>query len=157
MNTTGRTLNYGEEQSIKERIQDIDDALLGREHPSAQGVNFSSPNAGLARRKKQELESILKSQGVRDISAKEHDEMEKECRMIEEKIQTFPNHKMPTWDQYIGSNPKGGFRHDKLVEWCGWFNSNPQIRQLVQRWKSLKRHLEPHDPRASHMNRLFPE
>lgn len=158
MNSVGRTLNYGEEKFIKQKIQDLEDTIQGRELVGTQGVHLTANNIVKVRRQVDELKTVLKTQGVREISEKERVEMEKECRMIEEKIRNgFPGYAMPSWDRYVGSRPKDGPRHDRLVDWCTWFNSNSVVQNLVKRWKSLRRHLDPMNPKSSHVMYLFPE
>jgi hypothetical protein len=156
MNTAGRTLSYGEQKDLERRIQDLHDAAGGKE--LVQGVNITAPNKEMMNRQLKHLQNTLASQGVGEVAEKERVEMEKECRMIEDKIRTgFPGRPMPTWSAFVSSRPKDGPRHDKIVAWDLWFNNDPTVQQLVRRWKTLRRHLDPHDPKASHVSHLHPD
>lgn len=155
MNAAGRTLSYGEQQDLERRIQELKDTVGGKE--LVQGVNLSVPNKEIIGRRLKQMQTTLASQGVGQISDKDRADMEKECLMIKDKLQTgFPGKQMPSWDVYVGSRPKDGPRHDRLVSWILWFNSDSTVQQLVRRWKNLRRHLDPQDPKASHISNLFP-
>lgn len=151
MNPTGRTLSYGEEVDLKRRIQDHKDSLGGKE--LMQGVNLSAPNVANAKKEIKKLETILNSQGIGEISDKERAEIEKEERLLREDLQKG----MPSWDTYQGSRPQHGPRHDKLVDWIVRTNADPVRQQKIRRWKTLRRHLDPHNPKASHVMYLFPD
>lgn len=151
MNSAGRTLSYGEQKALEFRIQDLKDAQGGKE--LAQGVNMTSPNAAKNRAELKRLEGILSSQGVGKISDKELAEVEKEEKILREDLQKG----MPTWDRFAQSRPKDGPRHDKLVEWISISDADPIRSQKVRRWKNLRRHINPYDPKFSHVNKLFPE
>jgi hypothetical protein len=151
MNPAGKTLSYGEEKALRERIQDLKDAQGGKE--LVQGVNMSSPNLARNRAELQRLQNILNSQGVSQLSKKELDEAEKEEKVLRDDLQKG----MPSWDRYVQSRPKDGPRHDKIVEWIVDSDADPIRQQKVKRWKSLRRHINPNDPKFSHTNRLFPE
>lgn len=151
MNPAGRTLSYGEQVDLERRIQDTKDSLNGKE--LMQGVNVNAPNFKLARKKLEQLESILSSQGVGEVSGPEREKIEKEERLLREDLQKD----MPSWETYVGSRPKDGPRHDKIVTWINQSNSDPVRQQKIRRWKSLRRYLDPHNPKASHVNNLFKE
>jgi hypothetical protein len=151
MNVTGKTLTYGAQKDLERRIDDLKDALGGKE--VVQGVNVTSPNIALAKKRINQLEGLLSSQGVGKISDKEREDAEKECKLLETDLRKG----MPTWDQYVGSRPKDGPRHDKMVDWITQTNADPLRQQKIQRWKSLRRHLYPENPKASHVMYLFPE
>lgn len=151
MNPAGKTLSYGEQKALEARIQDLKDAQGGKE--LVQGVSMSSPNAAKNRAELQRLQNILNSQGVSQLSKKELDEAQKEEKILLEDLRIG----MPRWDQYVNSRPKDGPRHDKIVEWIVENDADPIRQQKVRRWKSLRRHINPNDPKFSHTNRLFPE
>lgn len=150
----GRVLNYGEQKNIEGKLQELKDSRNEKE--VIQGVNLKIANknaAALVDRRIKNLEGILSSQGVgAALSGKEKEDAEKECRLLEEKL-----HKdMPTWGQFVGSRPKDGPNHDKIVNWIIESEADPERRQLKQRWKNLRRQLYPNNPKAAHDMYLYP-
>lgn len=151
MNPVGRKLSYGEQKNLEAKIQELEDAQGGKE--LVQGVNMSSPNIQKNRREIQRLRSILATRGVGEVSAKEKSDAEKEEAILREKLQKG----MPSWDRYQQSRPKDGPRHDKIVNWIVEADADVNRRQMIDRWKTLRRIINPHDPKAAHVNNLFPE
>lgn len=151
MNSAGKTLSYGEQKALVDKIQDLKDASGGKE--LVQGVNMSSPNVQKNRQELRRLEGILSSQGIFEISAKERTAIEAEEKLLREDLQKG----MPSWDRYVASRPKDGPRHDKMVSWITQTDGDPIRSQKVRRWKTLRRYLFPLDPKASHTMHLFPE
>ncbi len=151
MNPAGRTLSFGEQKALEARIQDLKDAQGGKE--LVQGVTMTSPNAAKNRAEIKRLEGILASQGVGKVSDKELADLEKEEKILRAELQKG----MPTWDRFAQSRPKDGPRHDKMVEWIVTSDADPMRSQMIRRWKNLRRHMNPHDPKFSHVNKLFPD
>lgn len=151
MNTSGKTLSYGEQKALESKIQELKDAKGGKE--VVQGVNIGAPNVQVLDRQVKRLEAVLSSQGVGEISDKEREKYVLEEKALKEDLRKG----MPTWTQYANSRPKDGPRHDRIVEWIGRSNKDPVRQQKIRRWKTLARHLNPFDPKASHTNRLFPD
>lgn len=151
MNPAGRTLSYGEQKNLEAKIQEIEDALGGKE--LVQGVNMNTPNRQKNLMELKRLKSILSSQGVHEVSDKERSAYEKEEEILRENLRKG----MPSWDKYVGSRPKDGPRHDKVVDWIVRSDADPARQQMIKRWKTLRRHLDPSNPKAAHVMHLFPE
>lgn len=150
MNAAGKTLSFGEQKWIEQRIQELKDARGGKE--LIQGVNFESPNKKMVDREIAKFESVLATQGIHPVSDSEKVEKEKEKKLLEEDLRKG----MPRWDVYAGSVPKDGARHDKIVNWISDSNNDPVRQQKIRRWKTLARQLDPDHPKASHVMNLFP-
>lgn len=149
-NPSGRTLSYGEQKSLESKIQDHKDALGGKE--VLQGLNVNSPNVVVSRREIKRLEGILSSQGIGEISEEERGKIAVELKALTADLQKG----MPSWDRYISSRPKDGPRHDRMINWINTTNADPVRQQKIKRWKTLRRYLDPHNPKASHVMHLFP-
>lgn len=151
MNPAGRTLSYGEQKNLEAKIQEIEDALGSKE--LVQGVNMNTPNRQKNVQELKRLKGILASQGVSQVSDKEKKDYEKEEELLRQDLQKG----MPSWDKYQGSRPKDGPRHDKVVDWVVRSNEDIVRQQKIRRWKTLRRHIDPSNPKAAHVMHLFPD
>ena len=148
---SAKTLSSNEERGINDRIKQLEE--IKNEGEIVQGVNYESKDPKAIEAKIAELEKIKREQGAPPLSLKERDRVTHEIKMLTEDLQKD----MPTWDDYVGLTPKSGSKYSSLVRKIYNWERDPVRRQKVQRWKMLRRALEPEDPTFSSTMHLFPQ
>lgn len=148
---SAKVLTAQEEKNIDQRIEALKNVRDEKE--VIQGVNFESPDQAAVEQQIAELEKIKQTHGVPQLSAVERQRAVKEIELLEADLRKD----MPTWDEYVGLTPKHGARYTKLVRKIVEWEKNPIRRQKVQRWKTLRRLIEPEDPLAASTMYLFPQ
>lgn len=144
-------LSANAEKAIEQKIEQLKE--LRDEKEIVQGVNFEAKDPKAIERKIAELEKVKREQGVPQISSKERDRAVAEIKLLQDDLRQD----MPTWDEYVGLTPKAGARYTSLVQKIVKWEQDPIRKQKVQRWKTLRRILEPDNPMASSMTYLFPQ
>lgn len=148
---SAKLLSPGEEKSIDQTISDCKDILDEKE--LMQGVNFEAKNKAEIQKKISDLEQLKRTHGLPELSDGERQKVSKELEALEAKLQVG----MPTWDEYVGLAPKHGPRYTALVTKIQKWEADPVRRQMVLRWKTLRRLRDPHDPQAGNTMYLFPQ
>ncbi len=148
---SAKVLSGNEEKAINQRIDQLKEIVNEKE--IVQGVNFEAQDVKPIEKQIADLEKIKREQGVPALSAKEKDRVFNEERMLREDLQKD----MPTWDEYVGLTPKSGARYSTLVRKIYNWERDPVRRQKVQRWKMLRRMMEPEDPQFASTMYLFPQ
>lgn len=148
---SAKVLTPQEERSIDQNIASLTE--LKDEKEIVQGVNYEAKDVESIDRRIKELQRLKQMHGVPIISPKERERVQKELTLLEDDLRKD----MPSWEVYVGLTPKDGARYTSLVRKIVKWESDPVRRQKVQRWKTLRRLLEPEDPTASSTMYLFPQ
>lgn len=148
-----KVLGYHEEKALKERSRELADVRDNVE--VAQGVGFETKDKGAVQKEIKRVESVLSAQSASeiDLSPSEKSQVEKEEAMLKAELQKD----MPTWREYVSLTPRDGSRYSMLVNKIVQWNQNPERQAKVRRWQTLRRVLDPHNPKASSTVHLFPQ
>ncbi len=143
--------SFQEEKAINEQIDQLKE--IADERELEQGIRLENRNPKAIDAKIAELEKLKRAHGVPQLSPVERSRALKEVEMLTEDLQKD----MPTWDEYVSLTPKHGARYTALVRKIVSWENDPVRRQKVQRWKTLRRLIEPNDPMAASTMYLFPQ
>lgn len=146
-------LGYNEEKSLREEAQRLRDIKDGVE--VTQGVQYEAKdNAAVATRLKQ-VEATLSARSVTemDLSPEDRRRAMNEEVALREDLQKD----MPTWKEYSRLSPRDGAVYTNLVNKIAKWDADPIRRQKIRRWKTLRRLLDPHNPKSDSTVHLFPQ
>jgi len=144
------SLSHGEEQALDRQIGDLQKQVDSVEID--QGLNHQAPNRVNTQRRIQELRRIRETRSVREAVGREREQVEREIKSLTEELQKG----MPNWKEYAFTRKKDGPVYNQLKQWIIKSETDPVRRQRIQRWKHLKRRLDPKDPYIASTTRLFP-
>ena len=149
---TVRPLSLSEENALDEKIRTLMDERDGVE--VVQGLtHIAKRSKEVINRDISHLMQVKKMRGVVRAEGKEREEITKEIKSIEERVQVD----MPNLNTFQNTGRKHGTAYLKLKRWCDIKNSDEKFKRLVERWKSLRRRLEPEDTDIANVMYLFPE
>jgi hypothetical protein len=146
-----KPLMAAEEAVIRKKIRDLEDIL--NEAEIVQGVNHKASNKQAIQAEKQRLEHILLTRSVQEATGNDRLAIEREVKALQEDLQKG----MPSWNEFMNTTRKHGMNYVKLRNWILKCESDPERRRKIERWKYLKRRLDPTDPDASNTMQLFPD
>jgi len=146
-----KILSPHEEKAIAENIEHLKEVRDEKE--IVQGVTLENRDPAEIDRKIAELERIKRAHSAPILSPKERERAIREMDMLTDDLRRD----MPTWDEYVGLTPKHGARYTSLVRKIVQWEADPVRRQKVERWKTLRRLIEPEDPQYSNTTYLFPQ
>jgi hypothetical protein len=147
---TPKHLSYAEEQTLKQKIQQLEDARDGVEVKGAQGVVNQAKDKKIVSANLDRLKKIQEAQAVQRADGVERAELEKEEKILRDRLDPGM-----TWDQYSTTQRKHGMRYQKLVGQIQKWNSDQKYQADVARWKYIRRRLDPDDPNISNTMHLF--
>lgn len=148
---SSKILSPGEEKAIDKKINELKDIRDGVE--LMQGVNYETKDKAGVIKEIGKLESERSSHSLLELSDTDRIRALKELKVLQDDLQKG----MPTWDQYVSLTPKHGPRYTALVRQIVLWESDPIRRQKVQRWKTLRRLVDPQDEQAANVMYLFPQ
>lgn len=149
---TPKHLSFAEEQSLNQKIQNLEDAKDGVELKNAQGVTTETKDPKAINAQLAHLKKIKEAQTVERAVGAERDKLEKEEALLRARLDP----KM-SWDEYSMTQRKHGMRYQRLVQQIGKWNSDQQYQTDMKRWKYVRRRLDPDDPNVSNVMHLFKE
>lgn len=148
-----KPLGFMEDKSLRERKGVLEDMRDNVE--VTQGVQHEVSNKKAITEELGRIEKTLANHSVAemDLSKDERSQIEKE----EEALRVDLQKDMPTWTEYSTLTPKHGARYQLLVQKIGKWNVDHTRRSKIMRWKTLRRLLDPHNPKADSTIFLFPQ
>ena len=144
-------LSYGEERSLDRQINDLENQSEGSE--IVQGLSHQVRDKQLVQKRIAELKRIRETRCVRRAVGREADEITREVEALTTKLQKG----MPSWETYAFTRRREGMRYIRLRDWIIKSEMDQTRRNMIIRWKYLKRRLDPDDPHAASIINLFPE
>lgn len=148
---SAKVLTAQEEKNLDSQIESLKN--FRDEKEIMQGVTFEASDPEVLDAQIKELERIKRSHGVTPLTAVDRTRALNELKMLEEDLRKD----MPTWDEYVSLTPKHGARYTALVRKIVRWEQDAIRRQKIQRWKQLRRLVEPDDPLAASTMYLFPQ
>lgn len=146
----GRALSVAEERNIDSQMQETQDTIDGVE--IAHGVDRIALDKKKLREKLAYLRRVKETRGIRRVEGRERAAVEAEEKVLRLDLQKG----MPTWKIYSRTKRQDGPTYVKLVDWILKSEQDPRRRRNIQRWRSLRRMLEPENVRFASVIFLFP-
>lgn len=144
------SLSLNEEQSLDRQIGDLEKQVEGTE--IRQGLNHQAPNKANVQKKIAHLRRIRETRSVRKAVGREREQIEMEIQQLKSELQKG----MPTFKEYSFTRKKDGPLYNELVQWIVKSEKDPERVRKVNRWKYLRRRLDPTNPRIASTTLLFP-
>lgn len=138
-----RVLSWKEEDFLNQRAKDLEHSLHSKE--LQQGVNFEHRDKALLEKKLSELKSIKNRYGATRLDGQDRVKAEMELKRLETAIAQKWGGRVPTYQEYWVTPKLGGIRYMTLVNKIAKLNADPEYSAYVQRWKYVRRRMEPED------------
>jgi hypothetical protein len=149
-----KVLSFAEERAVKEKIKTLEAELGGTE--VQQGLSYTPRDPAILKKHLERLKQIESSGSAQRYEGNERREAEVEIRRIEQMIAKKWGGRIPTFDEYW-VKPTAGIRFLKMRDTIVRLNKDREYAELIRRWKSLKRRMEPDDELSDNVLNLFPQ
>jgi hypothetical protein len=146
-----RHLSMQEEQVMKKRLRLLED--MRDDVEIMQGVNYEAKDPAKLDAEIARLKQSLSTKSVQAATGAERDSVLREISSLEEDLKKG----MPKWDIYANTRRRDGMAYVKLKNQIMKWESDPERKRKVARWKYLRRRLDPSDPDIANTMHLFPE
>lgn len=147
-----RVMSYAEERAAEERIKDLEAEMMGKE--VRQGLTYQPKDIQTVEKWLAHYKQLKASRGAVRLEGKERVQAEVELRRIEDRIRVIWGGKIPSF-QEIWITPRAGIDYLNLVNKFVELGKNREFHELVRRWKSIRRQMEPSDPNADNILHLY--
>lgn len=152
---SNRVLSYAEDKYLAEKEKQMEQDLSRKE--ISQGVNWEPRDEKLLTKKLADVKAIRSKFATERLEGKDRARAEKEISLIEQAIAKKWGGRIPSHTEYWMRPKEGGIRYLNLVDSIVRNNSDREYAGLIQRWKFLRRSLEPNDRRIDntmHLHKL---